>query len=410
MPTNIPKEASQKINGSAATGISIILPCLNEADSIVQTIEAARRGLAALDLPNSEIIVVDNNSTDNSAELARAAGARVIFQPHKGYGSALRKGFASARYSIMVMGDADLSYDFTIVADFVKPLLKGEADFVVGNRMKSIKPGAMPLLHRYIGNPLLSSLLRIMFRGAVKDAHCGLRAITREAYERLRCVTTGMEFASEMIVNAIRCRLRIAEHDIIYHPRLGESKLRSFRDGWRHLRFMILYSPTLMLLIPGLAGWLISFVLALLLLPCDAADAQKQTWGIHTMLLVGMLNIASAQVLIAGLLAKAYAHLSGLHRDPVVAWFYKRFTFEKAALLSTAVLLIGILIVAYIVFHWGIGGFRDLNQSQLMFFAVICLLNGVQLGSASFLFSIMALPRHFESIPDDVADTSVPDI
>jgi hypothetical protein len=390
-------------------GISIILPCLNEADSIVQVIEAARRGLAKLGLPNSEIIVVDNGSRDNSADLARAAGARVLVQPHKGYGSALRLGFAKAAYPVMVMGDADLSYDFAAVDELVKPILRGEADFVVGNRMKSIKPGAMPLLHRYLGNPSLSFLLRVMFSGAVNDAHCGLRAITREAYDRLRCVTTGMEFASEMIVRAIRCRLRIAEQDIVYHPRVGESKLRSFRDGWRHLRFMILHSPTLLLLIPGLLCWVLGLAFALPL-AFGPLDISARSWDIHSMLLAGVLNIVSIQVITIGLLAKAYAHLSGLHRDPVIAWLYRWLTFEKATAISAAVFLVGVLLVGYVVAHWGVGGFGALNKPRLLFLAIICLVNGVQIGAASFLFSIMALPRHFDRLPDEVADTGVPDI
>lgn len=390
-------------------GISIILPCLNEADSIVRVIEAARRGLDRLALPNSEIIVVDNGSKDNSAELARAAGARVLSQPHKGYGSALRMGFANALYPIMVMGDADLSYDFAAVDALVQPILRGQADFVVGNRMKSIKPGAMPLLHRYIGNPSLSFILRVMFSGTVNDAHCGLRAITREAYERLRCVTTGMEFASEMIVRAIRCKLRIAEQDIVYHPRLGESKLRSFRDGWRHLRFMILHSPTWLLLIPGIICWTLGLALALPL-AFGTLDISARSWDIHTMLLAGVLNIASIQVITIGLLAKAYAHLSGLHRDPAIAWLYKWLTYEKATAISAAVFLLGVAITIYVVGHWGISGFRQLNQPRLLFFAIICLVNGVQIGAASFLFSIMALPRHFEHDPDEFADTNVPDV
>ena len=192
--------------------------------------------------------------------------------------------------------------------------------------MKSIKPGAMPLLHGTLATLLLTA--RIMFRGAVKDAHCGLRAITREAYERLRCVTTGMEFASEMIVNAIRCRLRIAEHDIIYHPRLGEqTALLPRRLAASAFHDPVQPDPDAA--DSGPCRLVDQFCAGLAPMPCDAADAQKQTWGIHTMLLVGMLNIASAQVLIAGL-GQGLRAPSGLHRDPVVAWFYKRFTFEAA--------------------------------------------------------------------------------
>ena len=189
-------------------GISVILPCLNEEASLGQVIELARRGIAKLGLPE-DIIVVDNGSTDLSAQVARAHGARVLTEPHRGYGSALRKGFENVRYDIIVMGDADLSYDLSSLDVLVAPLLKGAADFVMGNRMHDIQPGAMPRLHRYVGNPMLSATLRLLFHShTVHDAHCGLRAITRSAYRRLQCVTTGMEFASEMVVRAIRCNLR----------------------------------------------------------------------------------------------------------------------------------------------------------------------------------------------------------
>jgi glycosyltransferase involved in cell wall biosynthesis len=175
----------------------------------------ARKGIAKLGV-HEDIVVVDNGSTDRSAQIAREHGARVVMEQHRGYGSALRTGFRNARYEIIVMGDADLTYDFTAIDDLVRPILEGKADFVIGNRMKSIKPGAMPMLHRYLGNPLLSFALRIMFHSnLVHDAHCGLRAITADAYRKLHCVTTGMEFASVMVVRAIRCRLIIVERDIV---------------------------------------------------------------------------------------------------------------------------------------------------------------------------------------------------
>ena len=184
----------------ALPGVSVVIPCLNEEASIGQVIDAARAGIAAV-AAAGEVIVVDNGSTDRSVEIAKRHGARVLTESHRGYGSALRKGFANARHAVVVMGDGDLTYDFTKLGDLVRPILAGEAEFVIGNRMGNILPGAMPALHRYIGNPILSGLLRVMFRDRrVRDVHCGLRAISRDAYRRLRCVTTGMEFASEMVV------------------------------------------------------------------------------------------------------------------------------------------------------------------------------------------------------------------
>ncbi|NLB59796.1 MAG: glycosyltransferase [Lentisphaerae bacterium] len=400
---------------SAAPGISVIIPCLNEEASIGQVIENIRRGIERLAERNpgrvdaSEIIVVDNGSTDHSAHIAAEHGARVLSETKRGYGAALRKGFDNARYAIMVMGDGDLTYDFTALDELVQPILDGQADFVIGNRMKSIQPGAMPALHRYIGNPVLSFMLRVMFRSrAVRDAHCGLRALTRSAYQQLRCVTTGMEFASEMVVRAIRCHLRIAERDIVYHPRLGDSKLRSFRDGWRHLRFMILHSPTLLLLIPGLIFWLVGLAISLPL-AFGPIMINQRIVDIHCMLIGGILNIVSLQVMTIGMLAKAYGHLSGLQEDPVVARFYRWFTFDKAALVSGVAILLGLIITLKIIIEWFISGFGALDQQRLLFFAILCLINGVQIGAASFLFSIMALPRHLDQLPPAAQETGILD-
>ena len=389
-------------------GISVVIPSLNEEDSIGQVIEMARKGVAKLGL-DEDIIVVDNDSSDRTAQIAREKGARVIFEKHRGYGSALRTGFQNARYEIIVMGDADMTYDFTALDDLVRPILDGKADFVIGNRMKSIEPGAMPKLHRYIGNPLLSLTLRIMFHSnMVHDAHCGLRAITASAYRQLRCVTTGMEFASEMVVRAIRCRLKIVERDIVYHPRKGQSKLHSFRDGWRHLRFMMLHSPTTIMLVPGVIFWTLGLLISLPLAFGPIIIGGRAV-DIHCMLIGGVLNILSIQIITIGLLAKAYGHLSGLHDDPVVAWFYRWFTFERACIVSGVIIVIGIVLTAMVVITWVSSGFGALNQQRLLFLALICLVNGVQVGAASFLFSIMALPRHIDRLPPEAEKTGIAD-
>ncbi len=390
------------------TGISVILPCLNEEDSIGQVIEMARKGIARVGV-EGEVVVVDNGCTDQSAQIAKKHGARVVFQSYKGYGSALRTGFQNARYDIIVMGDADQSYDLELLHILVQPILNGEAEFVIGNRMKSIKPGAMPRLHRYLGNPLLSFILRVMFHNhSVHDAHCGMRAITRSAYHKLQCVTTGMEFASEMVIRAIRCKLRIAERDIFYHPRVGESKLHSFRDGWRHMRFMILHSPTLMLLIPGLIIWFIGMAISIPL-AFGPIVIKGRAFDIHCMLVGGVLNIVSMQIITMGLLSKAYGHLSGLHEDHVIALFYQWFTFEKAFIISSIIFIIGFIITLSVMTKWIASGFGPLDQPRLLFLGVIYLINGVQIGAASFLFSIMALPRHIDHFSPESAKTGIQD-
>ena len=396
-------------HGTKTSGISVVIPCLNEEASIGQVIDAARVGIAALGL-GGEIIVVDNGSTDRSAEIAKQRGARVLRETHRGYGSALRKGFAEARHEILVMGDGDLTYDFTKLGDLVQPILDGEADFVIGNRMDNILPGAMPAHHRYIGNPILSGLLRLMFHDRrVRDVHCGLRAISRDAYQGLRCVTTGMEFASEMVVQAIHTGTRITQRDIVYHPRIGDSKLQSFRDGWRHLRFLVLHSPTMLLLLPGIVFWALGLTLALPLAFGPIVLGGRNI-DIHFMIMVGLLNIVGIQVVTAGLLAKSYGHLSGLRHDKFVARLYRWFTFEKTFLGAAALVLLGCVIAGAVIVEWVTSGFGALSRARVLFFALLLLVNGIQLGLASYLFSIMALPRHIDALTPEVEDTGIADL
>jgi glycosyltransferase involved in cell wall biosynthesis len=403
------EEIAAREHGRGSTGISVVIPCLNEEASIAQVIDAARTGIAALGL-GGEVIVVDNGSTDRSAEIARQAGARVLRETHRGYGSALRRGFAEARHEILVMGDGDLTYDFTKLGDLAEPILDGEADFVIGNRMDNILPGAMPAHHRYIGNPVLSGLLRLMFRDRrVRDVHCGLRAISRDAYQRLRCVTTGMEFASEMVVQAIHTGIRIAQRDIVYHPRIGDSKLQSFRDGWRHLRFLVLHSPTMLLLLPGVLFWALGLMLSLPLAFGPVVLGGRNI-DIHFMIMAGLLNIVGIQIVTVGLLAKSYGHLSGLRHDRLIARLYRWFTFEKTFLGAAALVLLGCAIAGAVVVEWVASGFGALSRARVLFFALLLLVNGIQMGLASYLFSIMALPRHIDALTPETEETGIADL
>lgn len=377
------------------TGISVVIPCLNEEGSIGEVVDAALTGIAKLDLPG-EVVVVDNGCTDRSVAVATAHGARVIAEAEKGYGAALRRGFADARYDVLVMGDGDLTYDFTRLDDLVRPILEDQADFVVGNRMQNLRPGSMPFLHRYIGNPLLSMMLRIMFaRHIVRDAHCGMRAITQRSYRALHCVTTGMEFASEMIVRAIHCGIRMTERPIIYHPRVGDSKLASFRDGWRHLRFMWLHSPAWALLIPGVVTWVAGLAIALPL-AFGPVHWNGRAIDIHCMIMGGLLNTVSIQLITLGLLARAFAHLSGLREDRLIAWLYSHVTFERFLMVTLPLIGVGLLVILRVIIIWIAGSFGALNEQRLLFFGMLCVINGTQTAAAGYLFSIMALPRHLE--------------
>ncbi|HXP38559.1 MAG TPA: glycosyltransferase family 2 protein, partial [Solirubrobacteraceae bacterium] len=229
--------------------VSVVIPCLNEKENIELCVSLALGALSQASLPG-EVIVADNGSVDGSAALAELSGARVVSEPRRGYGNAYRAGFRAAGGTYIVMADADQTYDFADIPRFVAALEEG-ADMVIGNRMKNIQRGAMPWHHRYIGNPLLSGLLNLFFHTGVGDAHCGMRAVRRDRLALLALRTSGMEFASEMVVRAADQRLVLRQIPIAYRPRGGESKLSSFRDGWRHLRFLLVSSPNHLFIWPG---------------------------------------------------------------------------------------------------------------------------------------------------------------
>jgi glycosyltransferase involved in cell wall biosynthesis len=366
-----------------------VIPCLNEAASIERCVERAREALHGQGW-QGEVIVSDNGSEDRSAELARRAGALVVHEPRRGYGSAYLAGFAAAAGEYIVMADADLTYDFGDIPRFVEEL-DGGADLVMGDRMKGIQPGAMPWLHRYVGNPLLSGVLNLFFKTGVRDAHCGMRALRREVLPRLDLRTTGMEFASEMVVRAGKERLQIAEIPIHYHPREGDSKLSSFRDGWRHLRFLLVHSPTWLFIVPGAAmaflGALVSLTV-LLEIPVFGRE-----WDLHSMVGGALLMIVGTQVLALGLCAHAYGTYFMGEKDP---WFDRmraRFRLEHGLLLGGAVTFAGIIVGAVIVGTWVDRGFGALSEERLAVLAAALVIVGIQIFFSSFLLSIIGLRR-----------------
>jgi glycosyltransferase involved in cell wall biosynthesis len=369
--------------------VSVVIPCLDEAGSIE---ECVRRSRAALDQAGirGEVVVADNGSRDGSAELAAAAGAHVVHVSRRGYGSAYLGGFEHARGEYVVMLDADLTYPFERIPAFVQSLRDG-ADLVMGDRMDNIQPGAMSWLHRYVGNPVLSGTLNLFFRTGVRDAHCGMRALRREALPRLDLRTTGMEFASEMVIRASKEQLDIRELPIEYHPRGGQSKLSSFRDGWRHLRFLLVHSPTHLFVIPGLALAALGALVAVVSLAQIPVFGRE--WQLHSMVGGALFMIVGTQVLALGLCAHAYGTYFMGEKD---AWFDRmraRFRLEHGLLLGGAVIAVGLAMAAVIVAVWIDRGFGALSEERLAIMAATLLIVGIQIFFSSFLLSILGLRR-----------------
>lgn len=383
-------------SGNLATGrgispllLSVVIPCLNEAENIERCVTSALGAMARSNIPG-EVIVADNDSEDGSAELAELAGARVVREPRRGYGSAYLAGFAAARGEYIVMADADLTYDFEEIPRFLRELRDG-ADMIVGDRMHNILPGAMPWHHRYIGNPLLSRLLNAMFHTGISDAHCGMRAFRRDRLEVLRLRTTGMEFASEMVVRAAKENLDIREIQIEYHPRGGESKLSSFRDGWRHVRFLLLHSPNHLFILPGALMSALGGLVSLMVLA--HVDLLGREWDLHTLIAGSLLLIVGAQLVGLGLSAHAYATYFMGERDP---WFDRareRLRLEHGLMLGSAVALVAVAMIAVILLDWIGHGFGNLSQERTAIFAATLLVLGIQIVFTSFLLSIIGLRR-----------------
>ena len=367
----------------------MVIPCLNEADSIEECVRRALDTFSEHGI-DGEVVVADNGSHDGSPELASSAGARVVHEARRGYGSAYLAGFAAARGTYVVMADADLTYDFREIPNFVRELDAG-ADLVMGDRMDNIHPGAMPWLHRYVGNPVLTGVLNLFFRTGVKDAHCGMRAVRRDVLPRLDLRTTGMEFASEMVIRAAKEKLDIRQFPIEYHPRGGQSKLSSFRDGWRHLRFLLVHSPTHLFIIPGALLALLGVLATLTVLL--QIDLLGRTWDLHSMIAGSLLMIVGTQVLALGLCAHAYGTYFMAEKDPWFDRMRRRFGLEHGLLLGGAVTLAGLGVAAWILLKWIDRGFGELSEQRLAVLAATLLIVGIQIFFSSFLLSILGLRR-----------------
>jgi hypothetical protein len=388
----LPAEVVQaETAADGAPVVSVVMPCLNEAASIAGCVAQAWEGLRAAGLAG-EVIVVDNGSTDGSAERARAAGATVVHEPARGYGNAYLRGFEAARGRYIVMGDSDGTYDFHDIGRFVAPLQQGH-DLVIGNRFAGgMQPGAMPWLNRYVGNPALSGILTLLFRVNVADAHCGMRSFTRPALEAMRLQTSGMELASEMVIAAGRARLRIAQVPIAYYPRVGATKLRRMRDGWRHLRFMLLYSPDYLFLAPGGVLFLLGAALwgVLLVGPVRVGPMQFVE---HPMIVGSLLVVVSYQLLSFGVFAKLYALAQGyIADDPMVRWVSRLFTLERGIAVALLPIIVGLAMDVNIWREWAGSGFGALGRVREAIVAQTLIMLGVQMVFTAFFASILVIP------------------
>jgi glycosyltransferase involved in cell wall biosynthesis len=379
---------STTVSVETAPSVTVVIPCLNEAETIGESVRRARAALGRLDRP-CEVLVVDNGSDDGSAELAAAAGARVIHEPRRGYGSAYLAGFAAAETDYLVMVDADLTYDFEEIPRFVSELDAGY-ELVIGNRLEGVQPGAMGVLSR-IGNPILSGLLNLLYRTPVKDAHCGLRALRRDVLSTLALNATGMEFASEMVIRAARSNLQLRELPIELHVRGGESKLSPFRDGWRHLRLMLVYSPGFLFLMPGS----IMIVLGALtdLTVFAHISIFGRAWYIHTAILGSALAIVGLQVVGLGLCGRAYGAFVLGNPDPGFDRLHRRIRLEHGLLLATLVTLVGLAVGGVMIGKWAARGFGTLSEERLAVLSVTLVIAGIQIFFTSFLLSILGLRR-----------------
>jgi Glycosyl transferase family 2 len=390
------KNVAGASSAAADIDVSVVIPCLNEANSIGICVEKAVGAFRAAEL-RGEVVVGDNGSTDGSIEIAEKLGARVVRVEARGYGSALRAGIEAARGEFIVMGDADDSYDFKELPRFVEKWRQGN-DVVMGNRFRGeIKSGAMPWHHKYVGNPALSSLLNLFFNTGIGDSHCGMRGFTRRVYERMDLRSTGMEFASEFVIKAAQLGATMAEIPITLWPdkRGRPPHLRSFRDGWRHLRFMLMYAPNWLFLSPGVAFMLVGLALVFWLLPGSRVLTPRITLDVHTMIFGVIFTLLGAQILSIGAFAKVFSYAERFDRSGTVSLkrILKRVTLESGLLLGGALFFAGVAGCAWITWQWMNSGFGPLAQIRQVLFWSMWLFLGLQIIFASFFLSMLGISR-----------------
>ncbi len=392
--------AQSMLNGANLPEVSVVMPCLNEADTLSTCIEKAWRALSEHQI-HGEIIVADNGSTDGCQAIATRLGARLIEVPQRGYGSALMSGIAAARGKFVIMGDADDSYNFLEIPAFVNKLREG-FDLVQGCRLPSgggtILPGAMPFLHRVWGNPMFSFLARWWFKSPLHDVYCGLRGFRKQFYDRLGQRCTGMEFATEMIIKASLHRGKIAEAPITLHPDGRRSRgphLRTFRDGWRTIRFFLICSPRWLFLIPGIALILLGMIGYAIAMP--GVTIRGVTFDAHTLLFASLAVICGYQSVLFAIFTKTFAISEGLlPEDPRMDRFFQIVNLERGLIISVFALVVGLALLLAAINQWRLHDFGQLDYARTMRFVVpgaTLTALGFQTILSSFFVSILGMHR-----------------
>ena len=377
--------------------LTVVLPCLNEAETLAVCIRKAKASIEGLGI-NGEVVIADNGSTDGSQDIARAEGARVVDVPIRGYGAALTAGIADAKGRFVIMGDADDSYDLSNLGPFVEAL-RGGADLVMGNRFAGgIEPGAMPALHRYLGNPVLTAVGRVLFRSPVKDFHCGLRGFRRDAILELDLRTTGMEFASEMVVKATLNKLNIVEVPTTLSPdgRSRPPHLRTWRDGWRHLRFLLLYSPRWLFLYPGMILFLVGLVLGGVLL-AGPIQIGEHALDVSALVYAMAAVLIGFQAILFAAFSRAFVANEGLMPpSPGMQKAFKVLNLERGLIIGLLLLIVGVALAIYGFIHWGSSDFGALDARDAIRLAVPAAtlsVLGFETIMGSFFLSVLGLSR-----------------
>jgi glycosyltransferase involved in cell wall biosynthesis len=386
---------------TAPPEISVIIPCLNEEEAVGKVVDQAFEGIRRSGR-SGEVIVVDNGSTDASAQVALERGAIVVSELRRGYGSAYLAGLEAAQGEFLVMGDADDTYPLDELTGFVDRLEAGD-DLVIGSRFEgTIHGDAMPFLNRFVGNPILTGMLNVLFGVKVSDAHCGMRAIRREALPVLDLHSTGMEFASEMVFKAYRRGLTVSEVPIDYYPRVGESKLNRFGDAWRHVRFMLLYSPSWLYLLPGSVLLLLGLA-GMIVLAAGPIDLFGHTWQIHTMLGFVAMTLIGAQVIQLGVFARTYARVRIGERDPLLERLGKHLSLERGLIIGSVLALAAVVGLVAVGAEWAANGFGALGRAYETALLVTALGLGIQVVFGAFFLALLTMPLRRESADANVA-------